>query len=176
MRARDPLRRLVRLLGGVLVIAVLLAAAYLLFAPRTRAAPQQPIEFNHQLMVGFGIQCVYCHSGVTKSPTASIPSVQKCMGCHNVVATDKAGVKELAGYWERGEPIPWARVYQVPRFVYFPHHVHVAAGLNCERCHGNVGQMQETHRVVDMNMGWCLGCHVDQPNGQQLKDCALCHR
>ena len=54
---------------------------------------------------------------------------------------------------------------------------HVTAGaLNCENCHGDVGNMVEVYPVADMNMGWCLRCHNQQPNADQLKDCAVCHR
>jgi hypothetical protein len=166
-----------RLIIGVVLVLFVLGGAYLVFASRSRAAPQQPIPFNHQQMVGAGIQCLYCHNGALRSPAAGIPSVQKCMGCHGVIAPTVPEVQELAGYWERQEPIPWARVYRVPRFVYFNHRVHVVAGgLNCERCHGDVGNMVEIRAVVDMNMGWCLGCHSQQANAAQLKDCAVCHR
>lgn len=165
-----------RLIAGVVLVMIVLVGGYLLFASRSRAAPQQPIPFNHQLMVSAGIQCLYCHNGATRSPAAGIPSVQKCMGCHTVIAADRPDIQKLAGYWERQEPIPWTRIYRLPRFVYFNHSVHVAAGLNCERCHGDVGNMVETHAVVDMNMGWCLGCHNQQSRAAQLRDCAVCHR
>ena len=165
------------LIAGVILIVIVLIGAYFLFAPRSQAAPGQPIKFNHQIMVGVGIQCLYCHNAATRSPAAGIPSVEKCMGCHSVVGTDRPEVQKLAGYWERQEEIPWARVYRVPRFVFFNHSVHVnAAELNCERCHGDVGNMVETYAVVDMNMGWCLSCHSQQARAAQLRDCVVCHR
>jgi hypothetical protein len=165
-----------RLIAGAVLVMAVLVGAYLVFASRSRAAPQQPIEFNHQLMVGVGMQCLYCHNGATRSPAAGIPSVQKCMGCHSTIAAQSPQIQELAGYWERQQPIPWVRIYRVPRFVFFNHSVHIAAALNCERCHGDVGNMVETRAVVDMNMGWCLGCHQQQPNAAQLRDCVVCHR
>jgi c(7)-type cytochrome triheme protein len=176
MRAIRNWPALGRLIAGVLLVVVVLVGGYFLFASRSRAAPQQPIPFNHQLMVRVGIQCLYCHNGATRSPAAGIPSVQKCMGCHVVIAADDPAVQELAGYWDRQEPIPWARIYRLPRFVYFNHSVHVAAGLNCERCHGDVGNMVETYAVADMNMGWCLNCHNQQSRAAQLRDCVVCHR
>jgi hypothetical protein len=177
MRAIRSLPLLWRLIAGAVAVAFALVVIYVVFASRSQAAPQQPIQFNHQLMVGAGVECLYCHNGAVKSPAASIPSVEKCMGCHRVIRTDAPEVQKLAGYWERQEPIPWVRIYRVPRFVFFNHQVHVvAAGKNCERCHGDVGNMVETHRVVDMNMGWCLNCHNDQPNAPQLRECVVCHR
>jgi c(7)-type cytochrome triheme protein len=98
------------------------------------------------------------------------------MGCHNFMVPDHPEVQKLAEYWERQEPIPWARVYKVPRFVFFNHSVHLNHGFNCERCHGDVGNMTEVYAVVDMNMGWCLSCHNDQPNAAQLRECVVCHR
>ena len=100
------------------------------------------------------------------------------MGCHDAIATGKPEkISELKGYWERQEPIPWERVNQVPRFVYFSHQVHVVVGgLNCERCHGDVGHMAEARPVAKMSMGWCLSCHEQQANAQQLKDCVVCHQ
>lgn len=168
--------RWLRLIVAVLLVMLVLVGVYSVFALRSRAAPQQPIDFNHQLMVGAGVPCLFCHSTAMKGPVAGIPSVQRCMGCHDTIATNRPQVQELAGYWQRQEPIPWVRIYRLPDFAFFTHEVHVSAGLNCENCHGDVGNMVTTRAVVDMNMGWCLGCHGDQPNAPQLKDCVVCHR
>jgi c(7)-type cytochrome triheme protein len=177
MRAIRSLPLAWRLIAGGALVVLVLVGTYLIFASSSRAAPQQPIDFNHQVMVQVGIQCVYCHNAAIRSPAAGIPSMQMCMGCHQVIATDNPGVQALAGYWERQEAIPWVRIYRVPRFVFFNHSVHVnAAALNCERCHGDVGNMVETYAVVDMNMGWCLNCHNQQPRAAELKDCIVCHR
>lgn len=167
-----------RLLIGIAAIIILFGAAYFLFVTRSQAATvTQPMPFPHQTMVQAGVDCVFCHNTAMKSPAANIPSVQRCMGCHKVIATNTPNIQILKGYWDRQEPIPWKRVYTLPRFVYFSHEVHVqAAGLNCERCHGDVGHMMEAQPVVKMNMGWCLSCHDQQPNAAQLKDCVVCHQ
>lgn len=167
-----------RLMIGVLLLVIVLGGAYFLVTTQTQAsAPQQPIAFNHEVMVQAGISCLFCHTGATKSPVAGIPSVERCMGCHKVIATNSPEIQKVAGYWKRQEPIPWARVNQLPRFVYFSHRVHVVSGkLNCERCHGDVGHMTVAQPVVKMDMGWCLGCHEQQPNAKQLTDCVVCHQ
>ncbi len=164
------------LIVGAIIIVVALVALLFFTTRKASAGPQQPIAFNHQIMVQIGINCLFCHTDATKSPSAGIPSVEKCMGCHRVIATSVPAIQTLAGYWERQEPIPWARVNQLPRFVFFDHHVHIAQGINCERCHGDVGNMTVDHPVVRMNMGWCLSCHEQQPNASQLIECAICHR
>lgn len=166
----------VQIAAIVLVVLALSVGGYLLLARRAEAAPQQPIPFNHQVMVQAGTPCLYCHADAIRSPTAGIPSVEKCLGCHRVIATQNPDVQAVAEYFQRGEPIPWTRLSNMPRFVYFSHRVHVAAGLNCERCHGDVGNMTETRAVVDMTMGWCLGCHEEQPNADQLRGCLVCHK
>jgi hypothetical protein len=166
-----------RIAAAIVLIALVALGLVVVSTAQAQAAPQQPIAFNHQVMVQAGVSCLYCHSGATKSATAGIPSVAKCMGCHKVIATDSPEVQKLAGYWQRQEPIPWVRVNQLPRFVYFSHEVHVtAAGLNCETCHGDVGHMTETRAVVNMTMGWCVTCHQQQPNAKQLTDCITCHQ
>jgi hypothetical protein len=162
---------------SALLLLIVLGGVYFLFIAEAEAAPQQPIAFNHEVMVQAGISCLYCHADALKSSAAGMPSIEKCMGCHKVIATDSPEIKKLANYWERQEPIPWVRVNQLPRFVYFSHRVHiVAAGLNCERCHGDVGHMTVARPVATMDMGWCLGCHEQQPNARQLVDCVVCHQ
>jgi hypothetical protein len=166
-----------RLVAGIVLLLILQGAGILWWMSSSRAQAKEPIEFNHQAMVQLGITCLFCHSDAMRSPAAGMPSVQLCMGCHSSIATDSPEIQTLAGFWQRQEPVPWLRRYRLPRFVYFSHRVHVvAAGLNCERCHGDVGQMTVAEPVVDLNMGWCLGCHGQQPNQQQLRDCVVCHQ
>ena len=46
----------------------------------------QPIPFDHQIHAGrLGINCVYCHATVMRSPTAGIPPTQTCVPCHSTV-------------------------------------------------------------------------------------------
>jgi hypothetical protein len=178
MRAQANSLRLRGLIVIVLVVLIVACGATFLLATRTHATPQQqPIAFNHQVMVQLGIQCLFCHTDAQRSPSPGMPSVEKCMGCHRVIATNVPVIQQVAGYWERQQPIPWERVNTLPRFVYFTHEVHITAGkLNCERCHGDVGHMTVARPVVRMNMGWCLSCHESQPNAAQLQDCVVCHQ
>jgi hypothetical protein len=168
------------LLLGVAVVTALLAlgGGNVVFGIGfgVRAAPKQPLPFYHVVMVGKGIPCLYCHADAMKSSSAGIPSVEKCMGCHNYIGTDLPAVQKLSGYWRNQQPIPWVRVYRLPRFVYFTHEVHIAQGLSCERCHGDVAHMKVVTAAEKVNMGWCLNCHEKQPNAEQLKDCVVCHK
>lgn len=161
----------------IIIIATVIGGVFLTRA-QVYGAPEQPIAYSHKTHVEAGIQCLYCHSNAQRSPIAGIPSVAKCMGCHTVIAMDNPVVQEVAGYWERGEPIPWVQVDKQADFVYFSHQPHLGAGLNCESCHGDVGQMAGAVRVVKMDMGWCLECHLEQPEEKvaRLADCMTCHK
>lgn len=160
------------------LILILFLAGVLLTRAQVLAAPRQPIAYNHQTHVEAGLQCLFCHTSALRSDIAGIPSMEKCMGCHTTIATDKAAIQTLAAYWERGEPIPWIRVSKQPEFVYFSHQAHLRAGENCETCHGDVGQMMVTRPSVKMDMGWCLDCHTKQAEDKvaRLADCLACHK
>lgn len=165
---------------AVLTIAVGLAGVLVgfwadaAFFPTT--IPQQPIEFSHKIHAGDnGIHCMYCHVQARRSPTAGVPSVNKCVSCHQIVAKDRPQVRKLMEYWADQQPIPWVRVHDLPDFVYFPHKRHVQAGVACQTCHGPVETMQRVERVAPMKMGWCLDCHKDHEVQNGL-DCWTCHK
>lgn len=125
--------------------------------------PEQPIPFNHRFHVReIGMQCAYCHGGVESSAVAPIPSVELCMGCHRIVGAQLEPIQELRGYWDRGEPIPWERVYKLPDFVQFPHEAHIRNDLDCAECHGPVEDMDRVRKVNSLSMGWCLECHMGE--------------
>ena len=124
--------------AGVIIVIGLIVLIALLARSRSDAASEQPIAFNHQIHAQNDIQCQFCHYGVNQGPSAVIPSVEKCMGCHQFVATDNPEVRKIAEFWADEEPIPWVRVNEQPDFVYFNHHSHVAAGVSCGSCHGDV--------------------------------------
>jgi len=166
------------LLFSPLLIVAGIAGGVLFTRAQVLAAPEQPIAYSHRAHVEAGVQCLFCHPSALRSPMAGIPSVQKCMGCHAVIEADNPAIQEVAGYWERGEPIPWVRVNAQPDFVFFSHQPHLGAGLNCETCHGDVGSMTVARPAVKMDMGWCLDCHLKQPEAKvaRLADCLTCHK
>ena len=68
-------------------------------------------------------------------------------------------VVKVREYFEAGRPIPWARIYKVSDHVSFPHFRHVAAGVTCQTCHGEVQEMgvltEMDPAAGDLKMGWC---------------------
>lgn len=136
--------------------------------------PQQPIDFPHPVHLAAGITCRHCHQYTEVSPVASIMPAERCMQCHTVVAADRPSIQTLRGYYERGEEIPWVRVYNIPGFVYFSHRMHIQAGVSCESCHGNLQEQARTYQANTLNMGFCLSCH--RTNNQAPTECYTCHK
>lgn len=136
--------------------------------------PVQPIAFTHKVHLANGLNCTDCHVGVDKGPDARIPSVNFCMTCHQVIATEKPEIQKVAAFLKRGEDIPWQRVYDYPAsaHVKFNHAPHIRAGVDCATCHGDMRQRTVAVRTVNMTMGFCVNCH-------KLKkasiDCTTCH-
>jgi len=127
--------------------------------------PVQPIAFSHKLHAGqYKIACQYCHIGVEKGKSATIPSTNICMNCHTYIQEgSRYGTKEIAKIlesWQTGKPIEWVRIHNLPDLVYFNHAQHVkVGGIACQTCHGPVEEMEEVYQYSDLSMGWCINCH-----------------
>ncbi len=147
-----------------------------IFTPKEFARgykPEQPIDYSHKVHVGKNhIECTYCHSGVTKSSFATIPSVELCMGCHTQVLKDSPEIKKLAKHWEEKTPVEWKPVNNLPDHAQFNHQRHIKAGFGCQSCHGLVQDMEVVERVSSFKMGFCVSCHRE--NGANI-DCGVCH-
>jgi hypothetical protein len=156
-------------------VVALAAAVVLAGVPREAGAqgPAQPILFSHKVHAGdFRIDCQYCHSDARRSPYAGIPSVKRCMGCHQITAAQKPEVQKLQQYWKDGRPIPWVRLHKLPGYVYFPHKRHVAKEVACQTCHGPVQTMTLVAQHAPLTMGWCVECHAER---KAPLDCVACH-
>jgi Zn ribbon nucleic-acid-binding protein len=55
--------------------------------------------------------------------------------------------------------IRWIRVHDLPDYVYFNHSIHVAKGVGCTTCHGQVNKMPLMWQENSLQMSWCLDCH-----------------
>lgn len=168
-------RPIVRIGIGVVLFLVLAGAVGGIYL--TQIPPQQPIQFPHSFHVGVGAPCLYCHPGAATGPVAGLPSSGKCWGCHQQIAKKTPELVKLAGFIERNEPIPWVPVAIQPDFVHFNHSPHIAAGVDCKTCHGDVAKMTTAVPQNGQNMGWCLDCHkkMRPQDFTRLGDCATCH-
>jgi mono/diheme cytochrome c family protein len=127
-------------------------------------APKQPIPFSHKLHAGkYKIDCNYCHTGVTKGKQANIPSLNICMNCHKEIKKGPSGegaLKNLRDHYEKGIPVKWVRVHNLPDLAYFNHSQHVkVGGIECRTCHGDIDSMDVVRQHSPLTMGWCINCH-----------------
>ncbi len=153
---------------GIFLAGIIIAPALWLTADRSSFATgqfqplDQPIAFSHAHHVGeVGLDCRYCHQGVEVSGSAGLPATQICMTCHSQILTDAPMLAPLRESLAARTPIVWARVHDLPDFVYFNHSVHVNNGVGCETCHGRIDQMPVVEQVEPLTMQWCVGCHRD---------------
>jgi hypothetical protein len=155
---------------ALLVVAagVLAGAAFWWLWPRTdyarhvRSAVEQPVPFSHQHHVaGLGIDCRFCHSSVEVSASAGLPPTHTCMTCHSQIWTNASLLAPVRNSLANQTPITWQRITDLPDYVYFNHSIHIAKGVGCESCHGEIETMPLTYKARILTMGFCLGCHRD---------------
>lgn len=160
----------------LIVVLLLLAATFVTkyVSALLDKGPEQPIPFSHRIHVTTKeLNCFFCHPTPTISSNAGMPPVEKCLLCHNVIASNFAPIAKIRQYGDRKQGIPWVRVGIVPDFVFFSHQPHLARRFDCGRCHGNVAAMDRIQQVNDFTMGFCVDCH--NANGGP-NDCYTCHR
>ena len=150
-------------------------------------APVQPIHYSHKIHAGDNqIDCNFCHSSARKSKTAGIPSLNVCMSCHKNISevAENTATEEYSKEFYDGEiaklydavgwdpeqqaytgetkPVKWVRIHNLPDFAYFNHSQHVTvAGVDCQKCHGEVESMEVMEQFAPLTMGWCIDCHKE---------------
>ncbi|NJD61768.1 MAG: menaquinol oxidoreductase [Deltaproteobacteria bacterium] len=155
------------------LVASLLALLLLGGAAAASALTSQPIRYNHNVhVVAYKMDCRFCHSSAMKTASAGIPSVEKCMICHRVIAVDHPEIKKIAQYWKEKKPIPWNRVTELPDYTYFPHFRMVNAGIACLTCHPGMDKVDVAVQEQEFTMGFCLKCH--KARGVSI-ECWSCH-
>jgi mono/diheme cytochrome c family protein len=128
-------------------------------------APKQPIAFSHKIHAGqYEIDCKYCHTGVLKGKSATIPSVNICWNCHNQIRsgtiTGETEIAKIVKAYETNTPIEWVRIHNLPDLAYFNHAQHVnVGGQECQTCHGPIQEMDVVKQYSLLTMGWCIDCH-----------------
>jgi hypothetical protein len=148
--------------------------------------PVQPIHYSHKIHAGANqIECKYCHSSARVSKHSGIPALNVCMNCHKNIAEyngeedlEKGYTKEFytneikklytavgwdeenQSYTGKTKPVKWVRIHNLPDFVYFNHAQHVeVGGIECQKCHGPVEEMEVMYQYSPLTMGWCINCH-----------------
>ncbi len=128
----------------------------------------QPVPFSHQHHVsGLGVDCRFCHVSVEVSAKAGLPPTWTCMTCHSQIWTNADLLEPVRRSLSENKPITWGRVNNLPDYVYFNHSIHVAKGVGCSSCHGQVDAMPLTYKAATLTMQFCLNCHRNP--GPQLR-------
>ncbi|WP_396597400.1 c-type cytochrome [Dokdonia sp. R86516] len=135
------------------------------------------------------IECKYCHSSARVSKHSGIPSLNVCMNCHKSIAEVAGPESEFTSVtedyskefydkeiqklykavgWDEAtqsytgetQAVEWVRIHNLPDFAYFNHSQHVSvAGIECQKCHGPVEEMEVMYQHAPLTMGWCINCH-----------------
>ncbi len=161
-------------LTSALLASVVWTAWAYYYGGEAGLGPAQPIPFSHRVHVtDKQIDCRFCHSAVDRGPHAGVPPLETCMFCHRSVIVEHPEIRKLWEFYERGEPVPWVRVFDVPDHVYFTHRMHLRQELDCAECHGEIGAEDRVTMPEEFLMGFCIRCHKSRPGPL---DCVACHR
>src|SRR6187397_3061410 len=149
----------ISIFGTVFIVAGLLGVITQVnrssWMTEAQVAREQPIQFSHERHVaGNGIDCRYCHTTVETSSFAGIPPTKTCMNCHSQIFADAAFLEPVRESFRSDRPIAWTRVHDLPDFAYFDHSIHVAKGVGCSTCHGEVDEMPLMWRAETLHMQW----------------------
>ncbi|MBS1211995.1 MAG: chaperone protein HtpG [Proteobacteria bacterium] len=148
------------ILGALAAMGLAYAIVRSPYVSGVGVAPKQPVPFSHEHHAGqLGIDCRYCHTSVETSAVAGLPPTEICMTCHSQVWTQAKMLEPVRESWRTGIPMRWARVHDLPDFVYFNHSIHVRKGIGCSSCHGRVDRMPLVWKTETLFMSWCLECH-----------------
>jgi len=148
---------------------------YSIFPIFSWVSVDQPILFNHiHHKEAANLNCMFCHRYVEQYRVAGIPNIELCRACHSTEAiSKKPEALKVVEYVKAGREIPWKRMYELPKFVVFPHWIHIQSGVDCPTCHGLTGVKERPLKMVDRNyMDWCTDCHKKRKAGT---DCYTCH-
>lgn len=163
---RANLAATVALVAAAAIIILLPIAAWLWqvsdYARNVGAPMAQPVPFSHEHHVsGLGLDCRYCHDSVETAATAGMPATHVCMTCHSRIWTNAQILEPVRRSLAKNEPLEWSRVTDLPDYAYFNHSIHIAKGVGCASCHGDVAHMPLTWKAKTLTMQFCLDCHRD---------------
>ena len=159
----DAVFRLALMIVVMAVVGLFLVTAGLStssYVTHVGVAPDQPVPFSHKHHSGeLGIDCRYCHQTVDHLASAGIPPTWTCMTCHSQIWKTAAMLEPVRASLRDEKPLVWTRVNRLPDYVYYNHSIHIAKGIGCSTCHGNMTEMQLTAKANAFEMSFCINCH-----------------
>jgi hypothetical protein len=154
---------------SIVVVVVIAAASFAVGEVLVRSGyhtgvdemVEQPIPFSHKHHVqGLGLDCRFCHTTVERSASAGYPDTQTCMTCHTQIWPTAEVLKPVRESYRTGKPLQWFKVNRLPDYVYFNHRIHIAKGVGCVTCHGEVSEMANIKQIRSFFMRDCISCHT----------------
>ncbi|MFM2387729.1 MAG: hypothetical protein RL660_2486 [Bacteroidota bacterium] len=126
---------------------------------------------KHSMIPSFNV-CMNCHKGINKyTGVEEHPLVgkdgEKINGDAEIAKLyDAVGwdpVKKAYTNPAHPEKYQWVKIHNLPDHVAFSHATHVKNGkVACQRCHGEIQEMDEVYQSSDLSMGFCVNCHREQ--------------
>ncbi len=130
-------------------------------------------EKSRQAMIPSSNVCMNCHKQVSEYTGEDTHPLKDADG-NAINGTQQ--IQELYKYagWDPAKkdyrrdaqgnilayPIRWTKIHNLPDHVYFNHAQHVKVGqIQCQRCHGDIQEMDEVYQAAPLSMGWCVNCH-----------------
>lgn len=131
------------------------------------------VEKSRHAMIPSTNVCMNCHMQINEYTGAESHPLVTLEGTKVDGTAEINKLYEFAGWDpakkdykrnEKGEvmakPVEWVKIHNLPDHVYFNHSLHVVSGkIACQRCHGNIEEMDEVYQFADLSMGWCVNCH-----------------
>jgi predicted CXXCH cytochrome family protein len=165
-----------RYLGMTLLFLVLAGVVAPLLARRS-SSTSQPVPFNHSKHTqDLGLNCEFCHKYVRTSAHSGLPGVDICSICHLAQQGESEASATVTELITAGNAFQFNKLFKMPANVFYTHRRHVAvAGLECDQCHGSIGEMDRSPNrpLVNVTMDFCMDCHTLE---NQSLDCNACHR
>ena len=181
---------------SLLIISVLtIALSWLYLVDWVDSEIKQPIEFPHKPHIAQKIPCTGCHQRAEKDRVDGRPPTALCLACHASGDSKNAEIAKLKAFGDKGQEVPWQRVWRLPSQVFFSHRVHVTvAKLDCQSCHGPMETLDRppAQPLKTLTMDDCIACHTKSKttavrkidmarsvnvSAQRLvNDCTVCHR
>jgi hypothetical protein len=172
-----------RALGIVMLLAGTAAARPL---PSEVIFPPQriPLTFSHARHVKKDIGCDFCHEkapGSRRSEDRLIPTEEVCSTCHPIdrAHPERVGKSAMAcsachpGFGP-GRDVELV-VIPTPN-VRFDHKAHLDRGVTCQKCHGDMKDVDLATRAHLPRMPDCLTCHDSRKGKLHASSrCSTCH-
>jgi cytochrome c7-like protein/class III cytochrome C family protein len=162
--------RSIALAGGAL--AAVVAAGCSVNWLQNLSGTEQQVAFPHKPHLAASLECADCHEVDAKSGGYAAPASDTCETCHTKIDAEKPDSRKASRFYVDGK-VAAAGIASVPSEVKFDHKTHLAKGLTCASCHGDLAQSESLGAEQRPTMENCTSCHAARGASNE---CETCHR